>query len=97
MDTVGIEAAQGCNPVAITDSAVDGDTVTVPEAVLKANAKELAKGTEFEKEFRLLETIESGKMTGDLAIITTLDHVEKMETEEFILAIRSCLEKKLGA
>ena len=44
-----------------------------------------------------LETIESGKMTGDLAIITTLDHVEKMETEEFILAIRSCLEKKLGA
>ena len=44
-----------------------------------------------------LETIESGKMTGDLAIITTLDHVEKMETEEFILAIRSCLEKKLSA
>jgi hypothetical protein len=44
-----------------------------------------------------LETIESGKMTGDLAILTTLDHVEKMETEEFILAIRSCLEKKLGA
>ena len=44
-----------------------------------------------------LETIESGKMTGDLAIITTLGHVEKMETEEFILAIRSCLEKKLGA
>ena len=44
-----------------------------------------------------LETIESGKMTGDLAIITNLDHVEKMETEEFILAIRSCLEKKLGA
>ena len=44
-----------------------------------------------------LETIESGKMTGDLAIITTLDQVEKMETEEFILAIRSCLEKKLGA
>ena len=44
-----------------------------------------------------LETIESGKMTGDLAIITTLDHVEKMETEEFILAIRSCLENKLGA
>ena len=44
-----------------------------------------------------LETIESGKMTGDLAIITTLDHVKKMETEEFILAIRSCLEKKLSA
>ena len=44
-----------------------------------------------------LETIESGKMTGVLAIITAHHHVEKMETEEFILAIRSCLEKKLGA
>ena len=44
-----------------------------------------------------LETIESGKMTGDLAIITTLDHVEKLDTEAFILAIRDRLEDKLNA
>ena len=44
-----------------------------------------------------LETIESGKMTGDLALITTLDNVEKLDTEAFILAIRETLEKKLGA
>ena len=44
-----------------------------------------------------LETIESGKMTGDLAIITSLKEVEKLDTEEFILAIRDCLANKLGA
>ena len=44
-----------------------------------------------------LETIESGKMTGDLALITTLPNVEKLGTEEFILAIRDTLEKKLNA
>ena len=43
-----------------------------------------------------LETIESGKMTGDLAIITSLEKVEKLNTEDFILAIRDCLAKKLG-
>ena len=44
-----------------------------------------------------LETIESGKMTGDLAIITSLAKVEKLNTEDFILAIRDRLAKKLGA
>ena len=39
LDTVGTEGAQGCNPVTITDYTVDGDTVTVPEAVLQANVK----------------------------------------------------------
>ena len=44
-----------------------------------------------------LETIESGKMTGDLALITTIKDVEKLDTESFILAIRDTLDKKLGA
>lgn len=42
-----------------------------------------------------IETIESGKMTGDLALITTLPDVEKLDTEGFILAIRETLDKKL--
>ena len=42
-----------------------------------------------------LETIESGKMTGDLALITSLPNAQKLETEEFILAIRDVLEQKL--
>ena len=45
----------------------------------------------------MLETIESGKMTGDLALITTLPNVEKLGTEEFILAIRDTLEQKMKA
>ena len=44
-----------------------------------------------------LETIESGKMTGDLALITTLPNVEKLGTEEFILAVRETLDRKLNA
>ncbi len=44
-----------------------------------------------------LETIESGKMTGDLALITTLENVEKLDTESFILAIRDTLDQKLRA
>lgn len=43
-----------------------------------------------------IETIESGKMTGDLALITTLPNVEKLGTEEFILAIKDTLDKKLA-
>ena len=43
-----------------------------------------------------LETIESGKMTGDLALITRIPDVQKLGTEEFILAIRENLEKKLS-
>ena len=44
-----------------------------------------------------LETIESGKMTGDLALITTIPDVEKLGTEEFILAVKETLDKKLNA
>ena len=44
-----------------------------------------------------LETIESGKMTGDLALITTLKNVKKLNTGDFILAVRDRLAKKLGA
>ena len=42
-----------------------------------------------------LETIESGKMTGDLALITSLKHVKKLNTEDFILAVRDRLAKKI--
>ena len=44
-----------------------------------------------------LETIESGKMTGDLALITTIPEVEKLGTREFILAIKEMLDKKMNA
>ena len=43
-----------------------------------------------------IETIESGKMTGDLAAITTLPNVTTLNTEEFILAIRDTLTAKLA-
>lgn len=43
-----------------------------------------------------LETIESGKMTGDLALISTLDHVEKLGTREFIQAVRTRLDEILN-
>ena len=48
LDTVGIEAAQGCNPVTITDYTVDGDTVTVSDAVLKANVERFANWKKFD-------------------------------------------------
>ena len=39
-----------------------------------------------------LHTIEAGKMTGDLARITTLPNPTTLGTREFILAIRETLE-----
>ncbi len=42
-----------------------------------------------------LETIESGTMTKDLALITTLEEVNPVNSEEFIKAVRSRLESKL--
>ncbi len=43
-----------------------------------------------------LKTIEDGKMTGDLAAITTLSDVQRLDTEEFILAVRETLEELLN-
>ena len=34
-----------------------------------------------------IDTIESGKMTGDLALITSLENVTKLNSEDFIKAI----------
>lgn len=42
-----------------------------------------------------IDTIESGKMTGDLAILSTLDNAESLNSEEFIKAIRINLEKMM--
>ncbi|MCR4950138.1 MAG: NADP-dependent isocitrate dehydrogenase [Solobacterium sp.] len=41
----------------------------------------------------VLSVIESGKMTGDLAAVTTLENVTKLNSEQFILAVREELEK----
>ena len=42
-----------------------------------------------------IQTIEEGVMTGDLAAMSTLDHITKVGTEEFLLAIRDRLEALL--
>ena len=42
-----------------------------------------------------LDTIESGRMTGDLALITSLPDPEVLDSESFIKAIREELEKEL--
>ncbi|WP_026507273.1 NADP-dependent isocitrate dehydrogenase [Butyrivibrio sp. MC2013] len=43
-----------------------------------------------------LTTIESGRMTGDLVLITSLENAQKLGTEEFILAIRDELDTMVG-
>ncbi len=43
-----------------------------------------------------IETIEEGIMTGDLAAITTLKSVQKVDSEQFIAAIKSKLMEKLA-
>ena len=58
----------------------------LPELVRFADALERAT----------IGTIESGKMTGDLARITTLPNPQQLDTEEFILAIADCLRKELA-
>ena len=42
-----------------------------------------------------IDTIEAGKMTKDLALITTLENVTVLNSENFIKAIRETLEKML--
>ena len=63
-----------------------GELDNIPE--LQKFADALEKAT--------IETIESGKMTGDLALITTLPDPVKLNSKDFILAIRENLEKELG-
>ncbi len=42
-----------------------------------------------------IQTVEDGVMTGDLASMSTLENITKVNTEEFLLAIRDRLEKLL--
>ena len=42
-----------------------------------------------------VDTIESGKMTKDLALITTIENPTVLNSEDFIKAIRATLEKML--
>lgn len=63
-----------------------GELDGIPELMKFADALEKAT----------IETIESGKMTGDLALITTLPNPVKLNSKDFILAIRENLEKELG-
>ncbi len=62
-----------------------GELDNLPE--LQDFADKLEKAT--------IATIESGKMTGDLARITTLPNVKTLNSEDFILAIRDTLETML--
>lgn len=62
-----------------------GELDNLPE--LQDFADKLEKAT--------IATIESGKMTGDLARITTLPNVKTLNSEDFILAIRDTLEAML--
>ena len=41
-------------------------------------------------------TIESGKMTKDLALISSLDNITTLNSEEFILEIKKNLDKELA-
>ena len=58
-----------------------GELDQIPE--LMTFADKLEKAT--------LDTIESGKMTKDLALITTIEHPTVLNSKEFILAIRETL------
>ncbi len=63
-----------------------GELDNIPELMSFADALETAS----------LETIEGGEMTGDLALITTLENPKVLNSEDFIKAIRRHLEEKLA-
>ena len=78
-------------------------TSTNPIATIFAWSGALRKRGELDKlpelmafadklEAACIKTIEEGEMTGDLAIITTLDNPKTLTSEEFIKAIRKNLE-----
>ena len=57
-------------------------------AELAAFADKLEKAT--------IDTIEEGKMTKDLALITTLENPTVLNSEGFIKAVRESLEQELA-
>jgi isocitrate dehydrogenase len=79
------------------------ETSTNPVATIFAWTGALGKRGELDGNKELMEfadklekatlsTIESGKMTGDLQLMTTLENTQKLNTEDFILAIKETLE-----
>jgi isocitrate dehydrogenase len=59
-----------------------GELDELPELVAFADRLEQAT----------IATIEAGKMTGDLAAITTLENPTKLNTRDFIMAVAGCLQ-----
>lgn len=79
------------------------ETSTNPIATIFAWSGALRKRGEIDKlpelmtfadklERACIDTIENGEMTGDLYLISTLENKKKLNTKEFILAIRKTLE-----
>ena len=62
-----------------------GELDRLPDLVSYANALEEAT----------VAVIESGRMTGDLALITTLENPQKLSTHDFILAVAAELKSRL--
>ncbi len=82
------------------------ETSTNPVATIFAWTGALAKRgeldgnpalTEFSKKLEkaVIDTIESGLMTGDLAALAEGDNIRKLNTKDFMLAVRETLEKSL--
>jgi isocitrate dehydrogenase len=82
------------------------ETSTNPIATIFAWTGALRKRGELDKlpelmafadklEKACIDTIENGEMTGDLYLISTLENKKKLNTEDFILAIRKTLESMM--
>ncbi len=64
-----------------------GELDDIPELVAYADRMEQA----------VIHTIEGGKMTKDLALISSLEHVTVLNSEDFIKAVRATYEELSGA
>ena len=92
--TAAVYSARAGKSVLVIEGETFGGQITAAPKIENYPAIGSISGMEFADrlEKATLTTIESGKMTKDLALITTLKDVKVLNSRDFILAIREKLE-----
>ena len=93
-DTIIVILREKKHPQTLLQRSLHGQELSAREASWTEMKHLLIFAGKLEK--ATLDTIESGKMTKDLALITSLKEVQVLNSKEFILAVKTKLDELMA-
>ena len=93
-DTIIVILREKKHPQTLLQRSLHGQELSAKRGELDGNEALADFAGKLEK--ATLDTIESGKMTKDLALITSLKEVQVLNSKEFILAVKTKLDELMA-